>query len=275
MPPAKRRRTLNPTQSANYLDVTPRRRQTEGHVSDGSDDSERLPHSKSQSNVGLVLRYSLAKEFTHTPFTRDQANTLLKEVGLQRSFKAVKDEANKIMKDAFGMEIVELDPKERYLSAPQQRKVAANSHSQKTPGGKSGTVKFFIARSILAQRFRDAVIPVDSEAEDLGKIFLIVSLVYLNKTEMPEDILIRYLDKFMPEEGAKLFLKNRMISGKYLDYHKDVNGDLIYHVGPKGKALIDSKQMVGLMHEIYGASAPEDLAKRIMDAMGVEEHIND
>jgi len=64
-----------------------------------------------------------------------------------------------------------------------------------------------------------------------------------------------------------------MIKQGYIIRISDKSGDeetIDWRVGPRGKVEIGNKGIQGLVNEVYGDSAPDDLEKRIHRSLGME-----
>jgi hypothetical protein len=65
----------------------------------------------------------------------------------------------------------------------------------------------------------------------------------------------------------------RMIRHGYLVKSVDRGADeetIDWRVGPRGKVEIGNKGIQGLVREVYGDSAPDDLEKRMQRSLGIE-----
>lgn len=106
---------------------------------------------------------------------------------------------------------------------------------------------------------------------------VVVSLIALNGGQLPEHKLDRYLsrmnaDENMPMDKTQVVLQ-KMIRQGYIIKVKDRIGDeetVEWMVGPRGRTEIGNRGVQGLVKEVYGEGAPEDLDKRLQRSLGME-----
>jgi hypothetical protein len=106
---------------------------------------------------------------------------------------------------------------------------------------------------------------------------MIVSIIALSPGKsIPDSKLDRYLarlnaNKNMPMDKTENILK-KMTSQGYIIKVVDRSGDeetVDWVVGPRGKIEIGNKGVLGMVKEVYGASAPEDLQQRLTRSLGI------
>jgi hypothetical protein len=106
---------------------------------------------------------------------------------------------------------------------------------------------------------------------------VVVSIIALSPGKsIPDSKLDRYLarlnaNKNMPMDKTENVLK-RMSTQGYITKVLDRSGDeetVDWVVGPRGKIEIGNRGVLGLVKEVYGDSAPEDLQQRLTRSLGI------
>jgi hypothetical protein len=122
---------------------------------------------------------------------------------------------------------------------------------------------------------------VSSSSEEAAYTALctvIVSIIQLNPTNsIPDHKLTRYLNRMnagenMPMDKTANVLQKMQKQG-YIFKTVDRSGDdetIDWRVGPRGKVEIGNKGIQGLVREVYGDDAPEDLRARLNRSLGIE-----
>lgn len=117
------------------------------------------------------------------------------------------------------------------------------------------------------------------EAEYVGLCTMLVSLIAMSPSHsMPnakfESVLSRLnCDKNMGNLDSTQNVVAKMIKQGYIYKSVDRSGDdeqIDWTVGPRGKVEIGDKGIMGLVHEVYGESAPDNLEKRLKQSLGIE-----
>jgi hypothetical protein len=117
----------------------------------------------------------------------------------------------------------------------------------------------------------------DEEAAYTGLCTMVVSIIALSPGKsIPDSKLDRYLsrlnaNKNMPMDKTENVLK-KMSNQGYITKVLDRSGDeetIDWIVGPRGKIEIGDKGVLGLVKEVYGETAPEDLQQRLMRSLGI------
>ncbi|KAH8811407.1 MAGE family-domain-containing protein [Xylogone sp. PMI_703] len=231
-------------------------------------------NSQDQS-VKKLVRYALACEYSRLPITR---TGIREKIGLKQrgGFRKVFEEAQKQLRTTFGMEMVQLPIKEK-VTLKERRAAGKSNNASKQPTS-------YILTTILPSAYRiPAIIPpsiVPSEAEEAAYVAIctvIVSLIALNGGQLPEHKLDRYLSRMNIEENMPMDktqnVLQKMIKQGYVIKVKDRIGDeetIEWMVGPRGRTEIGNRGVQGLVKEIYGEDAPEDLDKRLQRSLGME-----
>ncbi|KAF7880175.1 uncharacterized protein EAF01_012070 [Botrytis porri] len=257
--------------------------ESEEEEEDGDDDE----HDATGEGMGLdreesldqvvkkLVRYALACEFQRLPITR----TGIKEkvLGAQsRSFKSIFEPAQESLRIIFGMEMVELPAKENVTVKGRLKEASRKS--------KSTTTSSYILTSVLTIEYRSSsiiqpskVISQWDEATYIGFYTTVVSVIMLSPdSTMTESKLMSVLRKLnaetnLPLDKTTLILKKMMQQNYIIRTIERSDGEELieWRVGPRGRMEIGSKGVQGLVKEVYGEHAPEDLDKRLERSLGL------
>ncbi|RAK87992.1 MAGE family protein [Aspergillus costaricaensis CBS 115574] len=270
MAPARKRRAV-PDSPSEEDDVptpaTQRRRVAAAHSEDDGDDDDdnagsddaydtRAP-SSTDVMVKKMVRLALASEFSRLPIRRSDIS--IKVLGEQgtRQFKTVFEEAQRVLQEKFGMEMMELPVKEKVTV--QQRRAAQKVEKP------SSTNKSWIVTTTLPTKYRKPEILLPSrapmESTYTGLYSFIIAVIVLNGGTIHEQKLERYLkrtntDAWTPIDRTDRFLQ-RLCKEGYLVRNRDVDGGeevIEYILGPRGKIEVGTKGVARLVREVYGQS---------------------
>ncbi|KAI9644416.1 hypothetical protein NHQ30_007773 [Ciborinia camelliae] len=292
MPPSSRKgsRQVKIRNDEESEEESPRNIQHRRRAAPESDDEEDEEEDDARDGEGMdldredsldqavkkLVRYALACEFQRLPITR----TGIKEkvLGAQtRSFKSIFEPAQDSLRSVFGMEMVELPVKENVTIKGRLKEASRKS--------KHTTTSSYILTSILPTEYRSPSIIQPSkvvsqwdEATYIGFYTTVVSVIMLSPdSTMTDSKLMSVLRKLnaetnMPIDKTTLILK-KMMQQNYVTRTIEKNdGDeevIEWRVGPRGKMEIGTKGVQGLVKEVYGAEAPEDIDKRLNRSLGL------
>jgi hypothetical protein len=118
----------------------------------------------------------------------------------------------------------------------------------------------------------------EEEAAYMGLCSVIVSIIALSPGgSIPDHKLMNHLKRFNSDTNTGLDTTaatlQRMIKHGYLIKSVDRSADeetIDWRVGPRGKVEIGNKGIQGLVREVYGDSAPDELEKRMQRSLGME-----
>ncbi|XRM41838.1 hypothetical protein ABZX51_005083 [Aspergillus tubingensis] len=269
MAPARKRRAVPDSPSEEDDIPTPatqRRRVAAAHSEDDGDDDDdagsedaydtRAP-SSTDVMVKKMVRLALASEFSRLPIRRSDISVkVLGEQGT-RQFKTVFEEAQRVLQEKFGMEMMELPVKEKVTV--QQRRAAQKVEKP------SSTNKSWIVTTTLPTKYRKPEILLPSrapmESTYTGLYSFIIAVIVLNGGTIHEQKLERYLkrtntDAWTPIDRTDRFLQ-RLCKEGYLVRNRDVDGGeevIEYILGPRGKIEVGTKGVARLVREVYGQS---------------------
>ncbi|KAI9774382.1 MAG: Altered inheritance of mitochondria protein 18 mitochondrial [Geoglossum simile] len=219
-----------------------------------------------------MVRLALACEFSRQPIRRADISAKGPD---GRRFKQVFEEAQKQLRDKFGMEMTELPIREKVTIS--QRRAAQRTEKAAT------TSKTYVLTSTLPPKYRSMLPPpqaptINLESSYIGLYTFLVSVISLSGGSIAEAKLERYLkrtnaDQYTPVDKTEKLL-HRLCKEGYLMRIKESSGGeevVEYMVGPRGKVEVGSGGVAGLVRGVYGESATEDLDARIWRSMGLNE----
>ncbi|RDW92614.1 hypothetical protein BP5796_02008 [Coleophoma crateriformis] len=226
--------------------------------------------------VKKFVRLAMACEFGRVPITRTVIREKVLSNSNARAFRRVFEDTQVQLRTKFGMEMVPLPSRDKHL-------LRDKINAQKT-NAKSKSTQSYILTSILPKAYRTPTIMPPStvespaaEATYIGLYTVVISLIALNGDVLPDHKLARYLerlnaDQMMGNEKTDFVLKKMERQG-YIFKTTDNQGDeqvIEWHVGPRGKTEVGNRGIKGLVTEVYGQNAPQDLDKRIHSSLGME-----
>ncbi|CCC08804.1 hypothetical protein SMACR_05444 [Sordaria macrospora] len=242
--------------------------------------------------IKKLVRYALACEYSRTPIRRDGIKERV--LGIHgREFKKVFAGAQKQLRAALGMEMVELPTRDRNLLTVEQKRKATKSQSQKEPTSNS-----YMLVSVLPEHLRvpDIITPskvqsADGEAAYIGIYTMLIAIITFSGGELSDPRLRRFLARLnaaenmpssnpnnanAPSEKTELVLQ-RMIKQGYLVKvadNKNAGDDdaITWHVGPRGKMEVDNEAIAAVVREIYGGGRQnEELERKLQASIKVKE----
>ncbi|KIW15409.1 hypothetical protein PV08_05455 [Exophiala spinifera] len=241
----------------------PRSSSESSAASSASDSHHHDPHG---TLVKKLVRLALATEYSRTPLRRSDIHTkIFKDSNTHgRSFKTIFNSAQDILKDTFGMHLVELPSKEK-TSLKDRRNQATQTKSNTSTSSKS-----WILVSVLPDKLKTnpaVVQPTKAPSQETEATYtalytFILSLIYLNNGALTDQKLNRYLkrvnmDTYTPF-GALEKLLARMAREGYVEKRRDTTSgeEVIEWVsGPRGKVEVGAKGVAGLVRSVYGYGA--------------------
>ncbi|KAH8597710.1 MAGE family-domain-containing protein [Bisporella sp. PMI_857] len=282
MPSARRRRAAADDDESSQEDSRPtqRRRQSpsDGEEDEDLENADALDEGQEgdEQAVKKLVRYALACEYQRKPIRRAD---ITEKVFMKKRipFKRIFDLAQGQLREKFGMMMVELPTKEKIT---MKEKRAA----QKSKGGSTSSSSYILT-TILPLEYRTAaiippsnVISTIDEASYVALCTMVVSLIALSpQGQCLEAKLLRYLgelniDENMLGEKTPLMLK-RMANQGYIHRVVEKTSDdetVNYVVGPRGKVEVGNHGTIGLVNEVYGEAAPNDLEERLRRSLQME-----
>jgi melanoma-associated antigen len=145
--------------------------------------------------------------------------------------------------------------------------------------------KTYILTSTLPPKYRiPAILPpsiipdASTEAAYVALYTMIISLISLfgEDGRLSDTKLSNYLQRMnaevnMPMDKTEATLQKMIRQGYIVKIKENNSGDEItdWMVGPRGKVEVGNKGVKGLVEEVYGDDAPDDLAERIRSSLGL------
>ena len=259
------------------------------------------------SSVKKLVRLALATEYSRAPLRRADistkvlqdasASTSAASGGAGRStFKHCFAAAQEILRDTFGMELVELPSREKTSLKDRRAKATQTQQTRGSDGetqadtqtGKPAGTKAWILTSVLPATYRTSkartathnsansttqplLFPSQPTASSTAEstytalYTFILSLIYLNANSLPTTKLDRYLSRvnletYTPLEGVSVErLMARMMREGYVEKRKEGGAgdeEVYWVVGPRGRIEVGERGVVGLVRSAYGVGVP-------------------
>ncbi|KKA25464.1 hypothetical protein T310_0488 [Rasamsonia emersonii CBS 393.64] len=228
-----------------------------------SSDGETRTPSNIDMMVKKLVRLALASEYSRLPIRRtDISAKVLGEQG-SRQFKTVFDQAQRVLRSRFGMQMVELPGKEKVTIS--QRRAAQRVEKPSTTSNKS-----WILTSTLPAPYRSPEIlpptkaPSSFSDSTYTAIYtFLISVITLSGGSIAEQKLERYLkrtniDMYTPIDRTDRLIQ-RLCKDGYLVRNRETDGGeevIEYMVGPRGKIEVGESGVAGLVREVYGRPDP-------------------
>lgn len=228
--------------------------------------------------IKKLVRYALSCEYARLPIRRDGIKEKVFGKHSGRNFKPVFEGAQKVLKERFGMMMEELPLKEKV--SLRDRRAAAQRGQNATKGSSS-----YVLVSILRRDMRGPEIAAPSlapstkdEASYIGLYTFIIACISLSGGTLSNEKLLRNLRRLNAEENTPLDttenLLARMQRQGYVVKIRDSTGQdeaVNWMVGPRGKIEVGDHGVRGLVKEVYGETAPEDLKSRLAVSLGARQ----
>ena len=254
-----------------------RRRSTSTEDSDAvsQTSSRRTPAASTQTTEVILIkkfvRLALATEYSRTALRRaDISAKIFKDAntsGGRTSFNKVFDGAQKVLRDAFGMQLMELPSKEKTTLKERRTQATQTKSTSSSTSSKSWILTSTLPRDLktnplLSQPTRAP--ETETESSYTALYTFILSLIYLNNSSLTDGKLERYLkrvnaDTYTPV-GSKEKVLQRMMKEGYIERRRDTSSgeEIIEWVpGPRGKIEVGVDGVAGLVRTVYGYGAVE------------------
>ncbi|KAJ5760181.1 hypothetical protein N7520_007337 [Penicillium odoratum] len=261
MPPSRKRRADPEDSDASQTQQTRRRQRSRSSsqedMSDASAHGARAPTSL-DALVKKMVRFALASEYGRLPIRRTDISTkVLGDLGTGM-FKIVFENAQKQLREKFGMEMVELPAREKVTIS--QRRAAQKTEKQ------SNSNKSWMLSTTLPLPYRNPSILTPTKAPSTSTestytalYSFIIAVISLNGGAVSDQKLERYLartnsDQYTPIEKTEKLLQ-RLCKEGYLVRTREMTGGeevIEYMVGQRGKVEVGSGGVAGLVREVYG-----------------------
>ncbi|KAM5467983.1 hypothetical protein MauCBS54593_005265 [Microsporum audouinii] len=232
--------------------------------------------------VKKLVRLALACEYSRQTIRRTDISTKVLGEGGSRHFKLVFLDAQKTLKDVFGMQMVEQPNKEKVTIS--QRRAAQRVE-------KAGTSKSWIVISTLPSAYRTPAILQPSKAPSsatessyVAIYTFIISLIMLSGGSLSEGKLYRYLRRVNAETQTPLDRTDKLLTrlckeGYLLKIRDSDTGEEVieYFVGPRGKIEVGVSGVSGMAREVFGIGQEgededsKQFEKRLKRSLGIKD----
>ncbi|CAG7979353.1 unnamed protein product [Penicillium nalgiovense] len=266
---SNRKRRAN---AASETETTPsarrRRRQSEETDSspapDSDDDGSSAP-TNTDAMVKKMVRLAIASEYSRLPIRRNDISAkVLGEQG-SRQFKLVFDQAQREMRQRFGMEMTELPAREKVTIAQRRGELDSVLLFFKTEKPSSANKSWIVTSTLpLPYRSPDILIPTKApslytESTYTGLYSFIIAVIVLNGGSLAEQKLDRYLSRTNAEIATPVDrtdkLLQRLSKEGYIIKTREMDGGeevIEYVLGPRGKIEVGTSGVAGLVRTVYG-----------------------
>ncbi|EFQ97948.1 hypothetical protein MGYG_00984 [Nannizzia gypsea CBS 118893] len=291
--PRKRRADDEDGDEEDEYNDTPARAQTQRatqHRRSATPESENEYHPGGhlQTSVSMnvmvkkLVRLALASEYSRQPIRRTDISAKVLGDGGARHFKLVFLDAQKTLKEVFGMQMVEQPSKDKVTIS--QRRAAQRVE-------KSSTSKSWTVISTLPPAYRTPEILPPSRAPNsstessyIAIYTFIISLIMLSGGSLSEDRLNRHLRRVNAENHTPLDrtdkLLARLCKEGYLVKVRDTDAGeetIEYFVGQRGKIEVGVSGVSGMAREVFGIAQgseedSEQFEKRLKRSLRYKEN---
>ncbi|KAF3491724.1 uncharacterized protein GIQ15_01241 [Arthroderma uncinatum] len=270
---------------------TQRATQRRRSATPNSEDEYQQPGSHTQSYgstnvmVKKLVRLALASEYSRQVIRRTDITSKVLGEGGSRHFKLVFHDAQKTLKEVFGMQMVE---------QPNKEKVTISQKRAAQRVEKASTTKSWTVISTLPSAYKIPAIlqppKAPSSATESSYIAIytfIISLIMLSGGSLPEDKLNRYLRRVNAETYTPLDRTDKLLArlckeGYLVKIRDSDTGEEVieYFVGPRGKVEVGVSGVSGLAREVFGIGQGgedepdnEQFEKRLGRSLGIKKDV--
>jgi len=175
----------------------------------------KLPQNITQEDIDKkaidLVRLAISNNVTDVPLKREEIKKKVIKDNM-RIFPVVFEEAQKILRSVYSMELVEYPTRGTTIhslnqsnSQASQRDTSATQGSQasssqalpsKRTSSKKYTTNSYILRNLIPGKLRKGLLFNEEDYQIHGLLTIILCLVYVNGNRIKEDALYRYLEKF-------------------------------------------------------------------------------
>ncbi|KAI9737476.1 MAG: hypothetical protein M1834_009631 [Cirrosporium novae-zelandiae] len=294
MPPRKRRAhtdneetQLNVQSTQQQTQPRQRRRRRDSDDEDGAGagddmdiDGEEATQGGWDQTVKKMVRLALACEYARMPIKRDAIGQKVLGKEASRQFKHVFEGAQRVLREKFGMEMVELPVRDKITI---QERIAAKKNEKA-----SQTTRAWILTSTLPEQYRTnptiiappKVPSAITESTYVALYTFIISLILLNDGSLPEAKLETYLKKTNSEQYTPIDKTDKLLirlckEGYIIRIRDTSSGEekVEYRVGPRGKVEVGAEGVAGFVRKVYCKENEEaaELEKKIQKSLGISD----
>ncbi|KXN72024.1 MAGE-domain-containing protein [Conidiobolus coronatus NRRL 28638] len=220
-----------------------------------------------------LVRYAIFNENKKAPIKKEDITK--KILGdMSRSFQKVFDRAQQILKDVFGLKLVELPQKDTAASASLVTRRNAANKEKSYP--RAYVLQSLIPLEILRH---PSLISVNIQSTDhLALTMIILTLILVSDNYIQHPSLVQFLKTFEVDEEKQLKpCITQMIKQNYVvrlnsshtgNATNTTGGDrdqtiYEYRWGPRAKVEITTDKLCGFLKQIYGDNYSDDIESEI------------
>ncbi|KAK7521189.1 MAGE family-domain-containing protein [Phyllosticta citriasiana] len=277
MPLVRRRaREADDSDDGNSPSTQRRRDSPRSDAEDGDAEPTQGEGNEIMQMATKLVRLAISNEHSRTPTRRTDISA--KVLGSQgRQFKNVFNEAQRMLRSKFGMELTPLPSKEKVTL--RDRRAAAKAEKANAP------INAWVLTSCLPEKYRKPEIigparapTFEQEASYTGLYSFVISCITLNGGSISESKLDRYLKRMNIEVstpvGPTEKVLSQMIKHSYIVRTTDTTAgeeNIEYTVGPRGKVEVGDQGVAGMVRAVYGDNAPDDLDRKLERSLRVAQ----
>ncbi|ORX38784.1 MAGE-domain-containing protein [Piromyces finnis] len=252
----------------------------------------KLPENITQEDIEKkaidLVRLAISNNVSDVPLKREEIRKKVIKDNM-RIFPVVFEEAQKILRNDYCMELVEYPTrgtKIHSLNKETQRdtQVSQASTSTQTQNqikrSKKYTTKSYILRSLIPGNFRKGFIFEKEDYQLHGLLIIILCLIYVNGNHLKEDALYKYLEKFgiSKNKSHKVFgdvEKNisQFTQKGYLEKEKSVvpNEEIFYNYkwGPRALVEFPENNLLKFVKGFYNENEHEQIVRELIRSRGI------
>lgn len=231
--------------------------------------------------IKKLVRYALACEYSRAPIRRDGIRD--KVLGAHgRSFRRIFDGAQKQLRAVFGMEMVELPVRDKTTLSVEEQRRAAKSQSKG-----SASSNTYILVTTLPEAYRTAAIVAPSrvptaedEAAFVGLYSMIVTIIQLNRGELSDPKLKRYLQRLNADTNTPIEktdqLLQRLIRQNYIvkTVERNLQNEddaITWRIGPRARQELTDEAMASIVRDVYGDAYDEELEAKLQTSFKIQQ----
>ncbi|KAK2814305.1 hypothetical protein FQN49_008229 [Arthroderma sp. PD_2] len=255
---------------------------------DSEEEYQRGGHTQSYGSMNVMVkklvRLALASEYSRQVIRRTDITAKVLGEGGSRHFKLVFLDAQKTLREVFGMQMVE---------QPSREKVTISQRRAAQRVEKTSTTKSWTVISTLPSAYRIPAILEPSKAPSsatessyIAIYTFIISLIMLSGGSLSEDRLNRYLrrvnaETYTPIDRTDKLLARLCKEGYLVKIRDSDTGEEVieYFVGPRGKIEVGVSGVSGMAREVYGVGlggeneeGSEQFEKRLERSLGIKKN---
>lgn len=259
----------------------------------------KLPPNITQEDIDKkaidLVRLAISNNVTDVPLKREEIKKKVIKDNM-RIFPIVFEEAQKILRSVYSMELVEYPTRGTTIHSLNQTNNQASqrdtqatqasqaSSSQALPSKRTSSKKYttnsYILRNLIPGKLRKGLLFNEEDYQIHGLLAIVLCLVYVNGNRIKEDALYRYLEKFGLHRNNqhKIFgdvekCIYQFIQKGYLEKEKSAvpNEEVtfLYKWGPRSLVEFPEKNLFQFITGFYDKEEHNQIKKELIRSRGV------